>query len=94
MNDAVVVDASLAVKGLVREEFSDQARALEEDSNRDQAALTAPPHFFSEVPNAIYQRVRTSDPEKHLSLAEAEVALDRFARAPIQLHLPAPARAG
>lgn len=88
MNDALVLDASLAVKWLVREEFSDQALALERDSSRDFVALTAPPDFFSEVANAVYQRVRTGDPEKHLSLAEAEVALDRFARVQIQLHLP------
>ena len=35
MNHVIVLDASVAVKLVIEEEFTDQARALIEDSRRD-----------------------------------------------------------
>lgn len=78
MNHALVVDASLAVKWVLREEFSPQALALLRYTRLADQAIWVPPHFRSEVANAIYQRVRTTDPAKHLALEEAEAAFVRF----------------
>jgi predicted nucleic acid-binding protein len=80
MNHAVVVDASVALKWVLFEEFNDQARALYEAALHAHRALLAPPHFFSEVTSALYQRTRTREPARHLSEDEAHEALTRFSR--------------
>jgi predicted nucleic acid-binding protein len=56
MNDAVVVDASVAMKWLIEEELSQQAEALYEQSLRAGIAIVAPPHLTIEVANALYRR--------------------------------------
>jgi predicted nucleic acid-binding protein len=80
MNHAVVVDASVALKWVLFEEFNDQARALYEDALNARRPIFAPPHFLSEVTSALYQRTRTREPVRHLSEDEAHEALTRFSR--------------
>ena len=87
MNHAVVVDASVAVKWVLAEELTDKARSLLRASAG--RPIIAPPHLHSEVANAIYQRVRTTDPTKHISEAEATGALNRFLRFRIELRTEA-----
>jgi predicted nucleic acid-binding protein len=83
MNHAVAVDASVALKWVLAEEFTEQARSLLRDNAR--RPIIAPPHLSSEVTNALYQRVRTTDPTKHISAAEAQKALRQFLRFRLEL---------
>jgi predicted nucleic acid-binding protein len=55
---APVVDASVATKLLLREEFSGLARALYDQSARLNEPLIAPSLFPNEVMNAVYRRLR------------------------------------
>jgi predicted nucleic acid-binding protein len=80
MNHALVVDASVALKWVLFEEFNDQARSLYEAALHAHRPLLVPPHFFSEVTSALYQRTRTREPARHLSEDEAHEALTRFSR--------------
>lgn len=74
----VVVDASVAVKWLVEEEFSDLAEALLRGSIPLDVPLMAPPHFSGEVVNALYQRTRRNTPSVVLAEAKASLAVERF----------------
>ncbi len=53
MNHAVVLDASVAVKRLLEEEFTAQARALFDDSLGTGTRIVAPHLLISEVANAL-----------------------------------------
>ncbi len=88
MNHALVVDASLAVKWVVKEEYSAEADALLRESAASDQAIMGPPHLLAEVANAVYQRVRTTDPDKHLTIDEAGAALAQFNTIGIQLSSP------
>ncbi len=88
MNHAVVVDASLAVKWVLPEPDSDRADALWADASRAHRPVLSAPHFPGEVANAIYQRVRTTDTEKHLDVPVAEAALTRFLAYGVELANP------
>ena len=56
MNGIVIVDASLAFKWLVREEHSDEARAISR-SWASEGIRTAAPHLMPvEVTNALHRR--------------------------------------
>ena len=88
MNHAVAVDASLAVKWVIAEPDSDRALNLWADSAAARRPVLSAPHFHGEVANAIYQRVRTTDPAKHLDLPDAEEALSRFLAYPVELATP------
>ncbi|HEY7060087.1 MAG TPA: type II toxin-antitoxin system VapC family toxin [Chloroflexota bacterium] len=76
MNPVIVVDASAAIKWVVREEFSEQALTLYDDAAS--SAIVGPPALLTEVTNAIYQRTRRRDPATRLTAEEAQAALDRF----------------
>ncbi len=90
MNHALVVDASVTVKRLLLENFTDQARALFNDALQHHRPLLAPPHFLSEVTNALYQRVmQRRQPQCHLTEAEADLAVQAFFNLPIRLSNPA-----
>ena len=90
MNHAMVVDASVTVRRLLLEEFTDQARALFDHNLRDRRPIFAPPHLSSEVTNAIFQRLRRRrEPRFHITEAEADLALQTFLMLPIQLISPA-----
>ncbi len=85
MNDALVIEASVAIKWLIPEEFSDQAEALLIESRRERKRLVAPTLLFSEVANAVFQRQRRRD----ITVAQAERALIWFFDLPIlAVHTP------
>ena len=78
VNDLVAVDASVAVKWLVEEDQSVFALALLRNVQHDLNAVIVPPHFAGEVTNAVYQKLRTQDPVKHIAEAEARRAIANF----------------
>jgi predicted nucleic acid-binding protein len=88
MNHAVVVDASVALKRVLAEEFTEQSRALFAQSLQDRRLLVAPPLLPSEVANALYQRLHTSVPSRRLTEAEADGALAAFLHLLITLLAP------
>lgn len=45
---------------------------------RDLASVIAPPQMAGEVANALYQKVRSRDPDRHLTGEEAQEALTAF----------------
>ncbi len=82
MNHAFVVDASVALKWVLDEEFTDKARALFSDSRRVRRPLYCPPNLLNEVANALYQRLR----RRTITSDEAEQALqDFFSWPPVQV---------
>lgn len=85
MNHAVLVDASLAVKWVIPEPDRDRALKLRTDAIRARRRVLSAPHFPGEVANAIYQRVRSTDPDKHLNFSDAEQALTRFLAHEVEL---------
>jgi predicted nucleic acid-binding protein len=88
MNHAVVVDASVALKWVLFEEFTHQARALYEAALTAHRPFLVPPHFFSEVTSGLYQRTRTREPARHLTEDEAHEAFTRFSRFQVQTAAP------
>ena len=72
MSSVVVVDASLAVKWLVREIHSDKAYVLARAWVREEVFPMAPYLMPVEVANALYKRVI----RKEISLQEATALLD------------------
>lgn len=78
VTDTLVVDASIGVKWVIEEEHFEQSRALLSAAGKGQHTLRCPPHFSGEAVNAIYQKYRSRDPEKHIPLAEAQRALFQF----------------
>ena len=85
MNHAVLVDASLAVKWVIPEPDRDRALKLWTDATRARRRVLSAPHFPGEVANAIYQRVRSTDPDKHLDFPDAEQVLTRFLSHEVEL---------
>lgn len=81
---ALVVDASVALKCVLEEEFSPNARALLSDSVAKHRAMLAPPLLPSEVTNVIYQRER----RRLISPAESNDALTSFLALSIRLAQP------
>jgi predicted nucleic acid-binding protein len=80
MSAGVVLDASVALKLILDEEFSDQAEALVNDTLKRGELLYVPPLALSEVTNALLQRVRRGVmPE-----VEAQRALADFLQLPLQ----------
>lgn len=88
MNHAVVVDATVAIKRVLAEEFTEQSRSLFSSSLRNRRPILAPPHLRSEVTNALYQRLRTTVADRRITEAEADSALAAFLRLPITLLAP------
>jgi predicted nucleic acid-binding protein len=68
MDHAVVIDASVVVKVVIAEEFSNQSEALIADSRAAGRLLIAPPHLVSEVTNAIYRQAREQALRKFLEI--------------------------
>jgi predicted nucleic acid-binding protein len=88
MNHAMVVDASVALKWVLFEVFTDQARALYAAALTAHRPFLVPPHFFSEVTSALYQRTRSREPARHLTEDEAYEAFTRFSRFQVQTAAP------
>jgi predicted nucleic acid-binding protein len=74
MNDAVVVDASVATKWVVAEAHSDKAALL-----LTYRALHAPDHWQAEAVNVLWSKVFRGE----LSAADAEERLTVLMRAPV-----------
>ena len=87
---SVVVDASVAVKWVLPEEWTDRAQALMAASIQARQRLVGTPHLAIEVVNAIYQRRRRGAPQERLSDTEADQALARFLAFPLELLSPTP----
>jgi predicted nucleic acid-binding protein len=85
MSGVAVVDASLAVKWLVREVHSDKAYALARSWVREEVHPMAPYLMPVEVANALYRRVI----RKEISLQEATSLLDALLSTGIELWEPA-----
>lgn len=81
MNHAVVVDASVLFKIVVREEFSDRAQALYADAFRVNQPIFAPPHWAAELTHALYRLVR----RRGITLGEADQAMVQLLRFPVQV---------
>ncbi|MHB8516609.1 MAG: type II toxin-antitoxin system VapC family toxin [Dehalococcoidia bacterium] len=81
MSDALVLDASVAVKLVLDEALSETAHALVRDALLARRPIVAPPLLPSEVTNAVYQQER----RKLISAREADEALRRFLALPVQL---------
>lgn len=78
----VVVDASVAVKWVITaEEYAAEAAALLADALVGEVVVV-PPHFPGEVANAIYQRVNSRDPGRHISEDRGRTALSLFLAVP------------
>lgn len=71
----LILDASVAMKWFVDEEWSDAAEALRIGVHNSGGTFTCPPHFRGEVTNALYQLLRRG----LLSSEEAVAAITRFA---------------
>jgi predicted nucleic acid-binding protein len=86
MTDApLAVDASAALKWVLPEEHSDNARSLLSAAIAHGRVIVAPPIMPAEATNAIYQRQR----RKHISQGEADRALSALLAVPIRLFAPA-----
>lgn len=83
MND-IVLDASVAVKLVIPEEFSRQAAALIEDSRNAGQRVVGPPLLVGEATNAVLQRFRRGD----LTTGEAEIAVHDILSLAIIVTLP------
>lgn len=80
----IVVDASVAVKWVVNEEHSSEARALLRNARASDQFLIAPPLFRSECTNAIFQQERRG----HLTRSQADQALADFLAIAVRLITP------
>lgn len=85
---AVAVDASVAVKWVVAEPHTAHALQLWADCAAQHRPVVSAPHFAGEVANAVYQRVRATDPAKHLDFPYADQAVARFLAYSIDLLSP------
>src|SRR5579883_2644518 len=79
----IVIDASAAIKLVVAEQSTDRVRALVDACLHDGRELYAPPHMRGEAVNGIFQRLRSTDPAKHLSRARVDTAVAQLLRYPI-----------
>src|SRR3990170_4404672 len=88
LDGPVVVDASVAVKWLIGEDFSWEAQALYEAAGRARLRIVAPPHFPGEVLNALYQRTRRRGPAYRIPEARAEQLAAGFLRLGVEVESP------
>lgn len=84
MTDLEVVDASVAVKWVIEEDYSAQADELLRSASRNRTRIVGPPLLRIEVTNAIFQRRRRGD----LTLAEADDAVARFLGIDLDIETP------
>lgn len=75
---SVVVDASVAVKWVIAEDLSDRAVALYEAGLASRLPSVVPPHFASEVVNAIYRRSRRKVQENQIPENRAKQVAEAF----------------
>ena len=82
MNGSVVVDASLAFKWLVEEEYSDRAHESLQSWERKRTHLAAPYLMIAEVTNALHRRVLRGE----LTIGDAGRLLGNLMSVGIELH--------
>lgn len=82
----ICVDASVAIKWLLKEERSDRAIALYDATTNANQPIVAPPLLPLEVTNILRQRMRAED---GISLTRATEHLAAFLAFPIEFHNPA-----
>jgi len=85
VTELVCVDASFAVKWVLPEEHSPEARTMLDDALRRKTRLVAPPHFAVEVTSAIYKKLR----DRLITLDEAKECLRQFGFIAIETVWPA-----
>jgi predicted nucleic acid-binding protein len=78
----------VAVKWVVREEHTEAARDLLIDATAQDRPVIAPAHLPGEVTNTIYQRWRSTDPNRFIPEDLADAALLRFFAFEIELLNP------
>ena len=84
MSHLAVVDASVAIKWVLLDEFSDRADRLYAESVRVRSPLLAPSLLPNEVANAILQQLRRG----RLPESEADAAMSRFLAMEVMLVSP------
>lgn len=84
MNAYICVDASVAAKWVLPEEYRDQALGFYEDSRSRSATIAVPPHFPVEVTNVIRRRVA----RHFLTHAEGLELLRIFVQFSVRLVIP------
>ena len=80
----VVVDASLALKWVLDEEYTAEALTLRDRWQREAELILAPPIFRSEVTNVLYRRARRGE----LTYPEAQELLEALLPAVSTSELP------
>ena len=78
----VVVDASLVVKWLLTEDFTEQADALAQHWLRENVQMAAPSHMRVEATNALFKRLVRGE---H-SLADVQVGIESLLALDLQIH--------
>jgi predicted nucleic acid-binding protein len=81
----ICVDASVAIKWLLKEERSDRAIALYEATAKANQPIVAPPLLPLEITNILRQRMRT---QNGISLIRATEHLAAFLALPVEFHNP------
>lgn len=84
MSPYVCIDASVAAKWLLPEEYSEQALALYDDCQRTNTAVTTPPHLPIEVTNILRRRVVRG----FITHAEGRQLLETFSQFSVRLVIP------
>ncbi len=82
----ICVDASLAAKWILLEDYSQQARGLYRACIQADERMVAPPLLASEMTNILRQRMRRGQPR--LSLSDAAQLLQHFLSMPVALVAP------
>jgi predicted nucleic acid-binding protein len=90
MNQAsLAVDASVAAKWVLQEEFTDRAQALLGVTIRAGQPPIGPPHLLAETTNVIYRRRLRADPATRITDEQADQALADLLAIPVRLLAPA-----
>ena len=84
MSGFVVVDASVAVKWLLKEDRSDEARSLAQLWESRGVRMAAPYFMPAEVSNALHRRVILNE----MSAEEAVVLIEVLLASGVELHSP------
>jgi predicted nucleic acid-binding protein len=88
MTGGIVLDASVALKLVLAEAGSPQARALFATTVGANQPVYGPPLLPVEALNALYQRTRRADPDTALSFEQAEQALSQLLALDFDLAAP------
>jgi predicted nucleic acid-binding protein len=90
MRDIVVVDASIALKWVIKESDSDKAQALLDEWSNRKTILLAPALITYEITNILYQNVRKNE----IALERAKSALEDIMLIGMEFDIPQDYRLG